>query len=157
MKSKNFKLIKKLAVYDTFNQSLPLQQANRKRIGTLHVTIELSSDLNQFNVDLIKLKNFEQKQGSKPVKRTQQSPVRQPQPHTETIPTSSRNNFDTPSYQLESAQPKNLTHERKNLAIANSTNNNQLSIERSMVKNYVIKPFFFIKSLLIIYRIMFFY
>ena len=61
LKSKNFKLLKKLAVYDAFNDShLSSDPSSRKRIGTLHVNIELTSDLNQFHADLVKLKKYEQ-------------------------------------------------------------------------------------------------
>jgi len=61
LKSKNFKLVKRLAVYDTFNSQTMPSVENRKRIGTLHVSIELASDLHQFHTDLLKLKNYEQK------------------------------------------------------------------------------------------------
>jgi len=69
LRSKNFKLIKRLAVYD----SLKLQKNdNRKRIGSLHVSIELTSDIQQFHTELIKLKNFENKNQNtkKPVQPT---------------------------------------------------------------------------------------
>lgn len=61
LKSKNFKLLKRLAVYDTFNSQCVPQYGDRKRIGTLHVSIELASDLHQFQMDLVKLKNYELK------------------------------------------------------------------------------------------------
>ena len=61
LKSRNFKLYKKLAVLDQLNES-------SKRIGTLHVSIELTSDIKEFNTDLVKLKNKENTGYKKPVK-----------------------------------------------------------------------------------------
>ena len=87
LKSKNFKLMKKLAVYDTLDQ-----MGHKKRIGTLHANIELASDLKQFNIDLNKLKNFEQKLSRNKKSQPPQSPVKQlpvvyreekPQPRTD--------------------------------------------------------------------------
>ncbi|CAF0712537.1 unnamed protein product [Brachionus calyciflorus] len=49
LKSKNFKLLKRLAVNDP----------SGKRIGTLNVSLELSSDLEEFLINLKKLKNSE--------------------------------------------------------------------------------------------------
>ena len=49
LKSKNFKLLKRLAV----------KELSGKRIGTLNVSLELSSDLEEFLVNLKKLKNSE--------------------------------------------------------------------------------------------------
>lgn len=56
LKSKNFKLIKKLAVLD---QIVDAKSGVAKRVGTLHVSLELTSDIKEFNTDLIKLKNNE--------------------------------------------------------------------------------------------------
>lgn len=54
LKSKNFKLLKKLAVKDELCDS-----NDRKRIGTLHVSLELSSDLKEFAINLARLRNSE--------------------------------------------------------------------------------------------------
>ena len=56
LKSRNFKLYKKLAVLDQHDGN------GRRRIGTLHVSIELTSDMKEFKVGLVKLKNAENKQ-----------------------------------------------------------------------------------------------
>jgi C2 domain-containing protein 3 len=64
LKSRNFRLYKKLAILDHLNEleaSTYSQQgklnfnSTKKRIGTLHVKIELLSDLKEFNTTLIKL------------------------------------------------------------------------------------------------------
>ena len=56
LKSRNFRLYKKIAIYDQLTNG-----AENKRIGTLHIKIELWSDLKEFNNDLRKLKNSEAK------------------------------------------------------------------------------------------------
>jgi C2 domain-containing protein 3 len=58
LKSRNFKLYKKIAIYDQLGNE-------NKRIGTLHTKIELWSNLKEFNYDLAKLRNFETKLNSK--------------------------------------------------------------------------------------------
>jgi len=67
LKSRNFKLIKKLAILDHTSS-----EQTSKRIGTLNVSVELSSDLNEFISELHKLKTHEStnnnNQQTKPIK-----------------------------------------------------------------------------------------
>ena len=63
LNSRNFKLYKKLAVSEP-------TEPTPKRSGTLHVTLELASDLSDFAADLAKLKTIESKSSrSKPIAR----------------------------------------------------------------------------------------
>ena len=74
LKSRNFKLYKKLAIIDQLNELEEATSGNKgKRIGTLHAKIELTSDLKEFNVDLLKLKCYEEKNGRKPGVETQKA------------------------------------------------------------------------------------
>ncbi len=61
LKSKNFKLYKKLAINDHSQQNL----TGNKRIGTLHVSIELNSDIREFLTNLKKLEANEINQNRK--------------------------------------------------------------------------------------------
>jgi hypothetical protein len=72
LKARNFKLYKKLAINDQLNTG-----NESRRIGTLHVKIELSSDLKEFNVDLMKLRNYEQRKSQATSASVRQSPVKQ--------------------------------------------------------------------------------
>jgi len=84
LKSRNFKLVKKLAVLDQFKQN---KNSASKRIGTLNVCIELSSDLNEFLVDLQKLKNVD--------RLSIQSKQLKPQPPPQPKPVASKQSFST--------------------------------------------------------------
>ena len=94
LKSRNFKLYKKLAVYDQLTSS-------GKRIGTLHVKIELSSDLKEFNTDLVKLKNFEAKNGKVRLVAKKSSP----QKNTKTPLTASKTGHSKLSSLISAVSP----------------------------------------------------